>query len=143
LGKRVAIFFSATSLAGAFSGLLAAAILNMDGKGGKAGWAWIFILYVIFAARSLARLTCREGIVTVIIGSATFFILPRNPATAKFLSKGERESVLLALERDREFQEEQEDFSWRTCLDALRAPHMWLIFVQFFCSGGESLEIRP
>jgi MFS family permease len=49
LGKRVAIFFSATSLAGAFSGLLAAAILNMDGKGGKAGWAWIFILYVIFS----------------------------------------------------------------------------------------------
>jgi hypothetical protein len=31
-------------LPGAFSGLLAAAILNMDGKGGKAGWAWIFIL---------------------------------------------------------------------------------------------------
>jgi hypothetical protein len=48
LGKRVAIFFSATSLAGAFSGLLAAAILNMDGKGGKAGWAWIFILYMTF-----------------------------------------------------------------------------------------------
>jgi hypothetical protein len=44
LGKRVAIFFSATSLAGAFSGLLAAAIINMDGKGGKQGWAWIFIL---------------------------------------------------------------------------------------------------
>lgn len=44
LGKRVAIFFSATSLAGAFSGLLAAAIVNMDGKGGKQGWAWIFIL---------------------------------------------------------------------------------------------------
>jgi hypothetical protein len=44
MGKRVALFFSATSLAGAFSGLLAAAILNMNGKGGKPGWAWIFIL---------------------------------------------------------------------------------------------------
>jgi len=80
--------------------------------------------------------------VTVIIGSATFFILPRNPATAKFLSEGERESILSALEIDREFQEEQEDFSWGTCLDALRAPHMWLIFIQFFCSGGESLKIH-
>ena len=78
---------------------------------------------------------------TVIIGSATFFILPRNPATAKFLSEGERESILSALERDREFQEEQEDFSWGTCLDAIRAPHMWLIFIQFFCSGGKSVEI--
>lgn len=44
LGKRTAFFFSATSLAGAFSGLLAAAILNMEGLGGKRGWAWIFIM---------------------------------------------------------------------------------------------------
>lgn len=44
LGKRVAFYFSATSLAGAFSGLLAAAIVHLDGKGGKRGWAWIFIL---------------------------------------------------------------------------------------------------
>ena len=53
----------------------------------------------------LVWLMISEGIVTVIIGSATFFILPRDPATAKFLSDGERESILLALERDREFQE--------------------------------------
>lgn len=31
-------------LSGAFSGLLAAAIQNMDGIGGRPGWAWIFIL---------------------------------------------------------------------------------------------------
>ena len=41
---RVAMFFSAASLAGAFSGLLAAAILKMDGIQGKPGWAWIFLL---------------------------------------------------------------------------------------------------
>ena len=44
LGKRLAFFFSATSLAGAFSGLLASAILKMEGAGGKRGWQWIFIL---------------------------------------------------------------------------------------------------
>ena len=38
------MFFSAASLAGAFSGLLAAAILKMDGIQGKPGWAWIFLL---------------------------------------------------------------------------------------------------
>lgn len=41
---RFALMFSVTSLAGAFSGLLAAAILNLDGERGLAGWAWIFIL---------------------------------------------------------------------------------------------------
>lgn len=43
-GISIALFFSAASLSGAFSGLLAAAIENLDGVGGKPGWAWIFIL---------------------------------------------------------------------------------------------------
>ena len=33
-----------TQLSGAFSGLLAAAIENMNDVGGRPGWAWIFIL---------------------------------------------------------------------------------------------------
>lgn len=52
LGKRLAFFFAATSLAGAFSGLLASAILNMEGLSGKRGWQWIFILYVGLSIRS-------------------------------------------------------------------------------------------
>lgn len=42
-GIRAAIFFSAAALAGSFGGLLAAAIAQMDGIGGKPGWAWIFV----------------------------------------------------------------------------------------------------
>nr|POF03451.1 putative transporter [Quercus suber] len=38
-GLRLAIFFSASALAGSFGGLLAAAISQMDGIGGKRGWA--------------------------------------------------------------------------------------------------------
>jgi MFS family permease len=41
---RVALFFSAASLAGAFSGILAYGIGFMDGVGGLKGWRWIFIL---------------------------------------------------------------------------------------------------
>ena len=41
---RVAAFYASSSLSSAFSGLLAAAIDQLDGKGGKPGWAWIFIL---------------------------------------------------------------------------------------------------
>lgn len=83
----------------------------------------------------------REGAVTVLVGASTFFILPRDPATAKFLNAGERESVLHALARDREFQEEKEDFSWSTCLSALKAPQMWFVFIQFFSSGGRSSHL--
>ena len=44
LQLRYALMFSVTSLAGAFSGLLAAAIQNMHGIRGLPGWAWIFVL---------------------------------------------------------------------------------------------------
>jgi len=41
---RVALFFSAASLAGAFGGILAWGIAHMRGVGGYNGWRWIFIL---------------------------------------------------------------------------------------------------
>jgi MFS family permease len=40
LQLRVCLFFCAAALAGAFSGLLAAAIASMDGVGGMEGWRW-------------------------------------------------------------------------------------------------------
>jgi MFS family permease len=43
-GKRGAVFFSAATAAGAFGGLLAAAISKMDGVGGYSGARWIFII---------------------------------------------------------------------------------------------------
>lgn len=52
-GFRMAIFFSAATVAGAFGGLLARGIVEMDGLANLSGWQWIFIL---------------EGIVTFIIG---------------------------------------------------------------------------
>ena len=72
---RQLIFFSAASMAGAFSGLLAAAISKMDGVGGYEGWRWIFIL---------------EGLVTLIAGVVAFFTFPLFPAKAKFLTPQER-----------------------------------------------------
>ena len=40
-GLRMAIFFSAATAAGAFGGLLARGIVEMDGVGGRPGWAWV------------------------------------------------------------------------------------------------------
>ncbi|KAG8893131.1 hypothetical protein FRB99_002185, partial [Tulasnella sp. 403] len=38
---RIALFFSAATVAGAFGGLLAAALAKLDGRAGLQGWAWI------------------------------------------------------------------------------------------------------
>ncbi|KAF4978625.1 hypothetical protein FZEAL_5028 [Fusarium zealandicum] len=87
IGARSSIFFSAAALAGSFGGLLAAAIAKMDGVGGHAGWAWIFIL---------------EGIATVIVGLFCWWMVFDWPDTARFLSPEDRIRVQRRLILDRQ-----------------------------------------
>ena len=58
------------------TGLLASAILKMDGISGMAGWRWIFIL---------------EGIVTFLLGCLAAVFLPADIPSAKFLNEEEVE----------------------------------------------------
>ncbi|GAA5840352.1 hypothetical protein JCM5353_002791 [Sporobolomyces roseus] len=83
--SRVAFFFGAATLAGAFSGLLAYGIGFMAGVGGKGGWAWIFIL---------------EGLLTVLAGVLAVFVIADYPATCKWLTAEEREWVAFRLATD-------------------------------------------
>ncbi|CDR48538.1 RHTO0S18e02256g1_1 [Rhodotorula toruloides] len=76
---RVALFFGAATLAGAFSGLLAYGISFMAGVGGYNGWRWIFIL---------------EGLATFIVGVSAFFLISDFPADCKWLTDEEREWLI-------------------------------------------------
>ncbi|KAF2850267.1 MFS general substrate transporter [Plenodomus tracheiphilus IPT5] len=87
---RQALFFSAASIAGAFSGLLAFGIAHMDGVGGLEGWRWIFIL---------------EGLLTVVVAVMAYFCLYDFPETASFLTEEERKFVVWRLK----FQGQGED----------------------------------
>ncbi|ORX89998.1 MFS transporter [Basidiobolus meristosporus CBS 931.73] len=83
--SRVALFFSAATLAGAFGGVLAYGITHIDSSSGLSGWQWIFII---------------EGAPTVILGITTWFLLPDSPSTAKWLTPRERELVELRLTQE-------------------------------------------
>lgn len=76
---RLNVLFSASILAGAFSGLLAYGIARMDGLAGYSGWRWIFII---------------EGAFTVLLAASAIFFVPDWPSTAKFLSDEERQFLL-------------------------------------------------
>lgn len=78
---------------------------------------------------------------TVVYGAIAFFILPRDARSARYLTEGEKEAILLAHERDRQMTEDREAFSWSGCFSACKAPQTWFMFLQFFCSGGESLQL--
>lgn len=83
--RRYSFFFSSTTLAGAFGGLLASAIGKMDGMRGYRAWRWIFIL---------------EGTLTCVVAISFFFLLPDFPEEAKWLSDDERAYIEARLQED-------------------------------------------
>ncbi|KAJ7646876.1 MFS general substrate transporter [Roridomyces roridus] len=108
---RVAIFYGAASMAGAFSGLLAFGINFMSGTKGLLGWSWIFIL---------------EGIATVIVGLVAFFALVDFPDTAKFLTEEERAFVIWRKKFDNSSVGEEEHFEKRHLIQAVTDWQVWL-----------------
>ncbi|ELU40145.1 20S proteasome subunit [Rhizoctonia solani AG-1 IA] len=114
LQLRVALLFSATSLAGAFSGLLAAAIVNLDGRHGRPGWAWIFIL---------------EGVFTALFGLFAFFVMPSSPRQVIGLSEAETEAINEMLRLDGNDGTGHEPFSWSSVFDAFKAPQVLLLCI--------------
>ena len=127
---RQALFFSAASVAGAFSGLLAFAIAKMDGIGGLEGWRWIFIL---------------EGIATVVVAVIAFFLLYDFPETASFLTEEERAFIVFRLkyqsgkpgqgEENRVRVPEAEEFKMEYVWAAFKD---WQLYVHLFVYWGVS-----
>ena len=130
---RQALFFSAASVAGAFSGLLAFGISKMDGVGNLEGWRWIFIL---------------EGIATVVAAVAAFFLLHDFPETAKFLTEDERAFVVFRLKYQGQPAKldgtsgratqvaEADEFQWKYVRQAFMD---WQIWVNIFVYWGVSV----
>ncbi|KAG7292781.1 hypothetical protein NEMBOFW57_002824 [Staphylotrichum longicolle] len=110
-GVRAAVFFSAAAISGSFGGLLAAAIENMNGIAGIAGWAWIFII---------------EGLLTIVVGVASFWMVHDFPDEAKFLSDDDRARVIRRLKLDQQSSAEHEEFKMSYLWQALRDWKMWL-----------------
>ncbi|KAF8507966.1 MFS general substrate transporter [Hysterangium stoloniferum] len=120
-GIRAAFFFSAATVSGAFGGLLAAAISNMEGIGGKPAWAWIFII---------------EGLATVLAGLCSFWIIQDFPDNAKFLTETERAFVIKRLQEDDQFSAGGEKLKWKYIIDSLLDWKTWIGMLLYMgCDG--------
>lgn len=115
-GFRMAIFFSAATAAGAFGGLLARGIVEMNGLARRPGWAWIFIL---------------EGILTLVVAGVAFFFMHDYPDTAKFLTNDERKEVQRRLTLDRSSLADEFDMKF-----FMHAVTDWKIWVHMFITIG-------
>ncbi|OAL03098.1 high-affinity nicotinic acid transporter [Phaeosphaeriaceae sp. SRC1lsM3a] len=116
-GFRMALFFSAATLAGAFGGILARGIAEMSGVGGKAAWAWIFIL---------------EGLLSILVSMIAYWCINDYPATAKFLTTDERKEVQRRLHADHGHL--SNDFDMKYVWQALKD---WKIYIfMLICMAG-------
>ncbi|KFH44059.1 putative transporter -like protein [Hapsidospora chrysogenum ATCC 11550] len=100
---RLGLYLVNGPLAGAFGGLLASAILQLDRVGGVTGWRMIFVI---------------EGIVTVGLGIIGFFTLTDRPESARWLSHEEKK---LSEERVR-----SERVAQTKVLDKMDKKKLWL-----------------
>ncbi|KAL4915882.1 major facilitator superfamily domain-containing protein [Aspergillus aurantiobrunneus] len=132
LALRISYFYCASALSGAFSGLLAAAIAEMDGVGGYEGWRWIFIL---------------EGLATVVLGVACFFLLIDTPAlSARWLDPDEIQYLELSMFIKQGGRVEHEKaFKWRDLLMVLTNWRVymqaWFLFAQSALSYGTKFTL--
>ncbi|TKA82237.1 hypothetical protein B0A49_00422 [Cryomyces minteri] len=121
---RQALFFSAASIAGAFSGLVAYGIAHMNGVAGLRGWS--------------LSLTSQKGILTVLVACAAYFVLYDFPETASFLTTEERAFVVYRLKYQGQVADEHvhvaqaDEFAWKYVRAAFLDWQIWVNVIVYW-----------
>jgi MFS family permease len=121
MALRIGLFYTTASLSGAFGGLLARGIASIGHAGGLSSWRWIFVI---------------EGMLTSIVGLVTYFFLPNNLATARFLTPVERELAQRRLINNiapgLDGQTQHEHFEWSEVRRGVFNIQTWLSASAYF-----------
>jgi D-galactonate transporter len=117
-GRIIALFMSATAIAGIIAGPLCGGIMKyMDGVNGWSGWQWLFLV---------------QGLPATLLGIAAYFYLQDKPEDAHWLNKTEKSIVRAELGRD-----QQDSASHGSFWQLLRDPKVWLMsFIYFLLLGA-------
>jgi len=109
-----ALFLTSTALAGVVGGPISAALLQLRGVGGLAGWQWLFLV---------------EGLPAVVLGVTTYVFLPDHPAEARWLSTAERAWLEEVLEEERAALQRTHPL---TLWQALTHGRVWRLALLYF-----------
>ncbi|KAJ7199968.1 MFS general substrate transporter [Mycena pura] len=122
LAKRMAYFYSAAILSGAFGGLLAGGVITgLEGAMGIRGWRWLFII---------------EGSLTMFVSIIVVFILPNWPANTKWLSQEEKALAAARIKADHVGTVGQKMSSWKATLSALADWRTYLFTFMYMMVVG-------
>ena len=112
--RALALFMTATAVAGLIGGPISGSLLQLHGLGGLAGWQWLFVL---------------EGLPAVVLGVVVWFYLVEGPADARWLPAAERDWLVAALQRERASMEGRETY---TVKRALTGGRIWALGALYF-----------
>lgn len=125
LPRRLSWFWVSYQCTSIVSAFLAYGILHMAGINGLAGWRWLFAL---------------EGMLTGLIGIASYFYLPPSPTQTASIFRGkdgwfnEREEKIMVnrILRDdpsKGDMHNRQALSWRMFAETIQDYHMWPVYL--------------
>ncbi|KAI1855083.1 hypothetical protein JX265_012271 [Neoarthrinium moseri] len=120
LALRVGYLFVSAAIAGSLGGLLAYGIGHMQGIAGMNGWRWIMII---------------EGLPTLVLGVATFFLLPDDASSAYFLTDNEKKLMVARFRRSYGDTASAQEFSKKDMMKAFKDWKVWM-----FCAGQFGMD---
>ena len=118
LARRLAIFYAASNIANAFSGLIAFGVFQFP-KSSLENWRYLFLI---------------EGGVTVLWAVFAFLYLPRSAAQAKFLSEDEKALAFHRMQVDSSAVV-NEKFRFRVAVAIFKHPISYIFLCIEICLG--------
>jgi ACS family tartrate transporter-like MFS transporter len=112
--RAVALFMTATAMAGVVGGPISGALLEMDGIGGLAGWQWLFLL---------------EGLPAVALGFVVLAVMTDRPEQARWLEAHERSWLAARIAAEHESVAARHGTGLRL---AFAQPRVWSLGVLYF-----------
>ncbi|KAH8722503.1 major facilitator superfamily domain-containing protein [Phaeosphaeriaceae sp. PMI808] len=117
LARRLAIFYAASNIANAFSGLLAFAVFHIESK--LESWRYLFII---------------EGSLTILFSFFCYWYLPKNSYEASFLTEEEKKLAYRRIQIDSS-SVVGEEFSLRKALGIFKLPSTYGFLAIEVCLG--------
>ena len=113
--RAIALFMTATAIAGIVVGPISGALLTMHGVLGISGWQWLFAM---------------EGLPAIILGIVVIAWLPDRPEEARWIPGDERNalSAMLAAERQQRARTSRHGLG-----EGLFDRRVWLMATIYFC----------
>jgi ACS family tartrate transporter-like MFS transporter len=123
----VSWFMLGIPLSAVFGNPISSSLLELDGWHGLRGWQWLFVI---------------EGLPAVLLGVATWWLLPESAREARWLTDEEKVRVLAHLDTERDATLARHAGSG-TLRMALLHPTVWLLCAVMFCcqTGSYGLNL--